>query len=170
MIDHVAELMDIGLASLKIEGRAKSAYYAAIVTGAYRQAIDAARRGEALDPVWRDEVEKVSHRHYPTGLWYGQPGQYTQDARYIRAWQVAAQVLSCDGTGRALCVLHNKFSAGDAMEVVGPGARPTAFVVDGLWDAAGAAVDQVRTPSSRFWLQLPGQVPPLSYLRRQTAP
>ena len=62
MIDHVAELMDAGLNSLKIEGRAKSAYYAAIVTGAYRHAIDAAAQGIPLDPVWRDEVEKVSHR------------------------------------------------------------------------------------------------------------
>ena len=71
MIDHVAELMEAGLDSLKIEGRAKSAYYAAIVTGAYRHAIDAAAKGKPLDPVWREEVEKVSHRHYSTGFYYG---------------------------------------------------------------------------------------------------
>ncbi len=59
MIDHVGELMDAGLDSLKIEGRAKSAYYAAIVTGAYRHAIDAAAAGLPLDPVWRDEVEHI---------------------------------------------------------------------------------------------------------------
>ena len=87
MIDHVKELMEIGLDSFKIEGRAKSAYYAAIVTGAYRHAIDAAAEGRELESVWRDEVEKVSHRHYSTGLWYGQPGQSHEDARYIRDWQ-----------------------------------------------------------------------------------
>ena len=58
MIDHVGELMEAGLDSIKLEGRAKSAYYAAIVTGAYRHAIDAAAAGLPLDPVWRDEVEQ----------------------------------------------------------------------------------------------------------------
>lgn len=71
MIDHVGELIDAGLDSLKIEGRAKSAYYAAIVTGAYRHAIDAAWSGVPLDPVWRDEVEHISHGHYSTGFFYG---------------------------------------------------------------------------------------------------
>ena len=73
MIDHVPELMDAGLDSLKIEGRAKSAYYAAIVTAAYRHAIDAVQAGEPLAPVWRAEVDKVSHRPYSTGFYYGEP-------------------------------------------------------------------------------------------------
>lgn len=169
MIDHIPELLDIGLSSLKIEGRAKSAYYAAIVTGAYRHAVDAALAGEALDPVWRQEVEKVSHRHYSTGFWFGFPGQYTEDARYIRAWQVAAQVLSCDALGNALCVLNNKFKAGDALELVGPGLRSVAFTVSELRDAQGSAVSEVRTPSSQFQIRLPCQAPPLSYLRRETS-
>ena len=90
MIDHVPELMDAGLDSLKIEGRAKSAYYAAIVTAAYRHAIDAAQAGEPLDPVWRAEVDKVSHRPYSTGFYYGEPGQHTAHARYLRDGQVVA--------------------------------------------------------------------------------
>ncbi len=167
MIDHIPELLDIGLSSLKIEGRAKSAYYAAIVTGAYRHAVDAALAGEPLDPVWRQEVEKVSHRHYSTGFWFGYPGQYTADARYIRDWQVAAQVVSCDADGSALWVLNNKFKAGDALELVGPGLRPVAFTAEGLRDALGNEVSEVRTPSSQFQLKLPCQAPPMSYLRQQ---
>ena len=81
MIDHIPELIEAGVDSFKIEGRAKSAYYAAIVAGAYRHAVDAALAGEPLDPVWRDEVEHISHRHYSTGFYYGQPGQFTEDAR-----------------------------------------------------------------------------------------
>ena len=167
MIDHIPELRDIGLSSLKIEGRAKSAYYAAIVTGAYRHAVDAALAGEPLDPVWRQEVEKVSHRHYSTGFWFGYPGQYTEDARYIRDWQVCAQVVSCDSSGNALCVLNNKFQAGETLELVGPGLRPVAFTVEGLEDAGGNAVTQVRTPSSQFKLTLPCQAPAMSYLRKE---
>ncbi len=166
MIDHIGELRDAGLASLKIEGRAKSAYYTAIVTGAYRQAVDAALAGTPLDPVWRDEVDKVSHRPYSTGFWFGYPGQYTGDARYIRTWQVAAQVVSCDREGNALCLLNNKFSAGDVLELVGPGVKPVSFAVRGLRTPDGQPVDEVRTPSSQFTLPLPCPAPPMSYLRR----
>ena len=169
MIDHIPELLDIGLSSLKIEGRAKSAYYAAIVTGAYRHAIDAVLAGESLDPVWRAEVEKVSHRHYSTGFWYGYPGQYTEDARYIRDWQVCAQVLSCDGDGRAVCILNNKFRQGDMLELVGPDLRPVAFPAEELRGEAGEALSEVRTPSSHFKIKLPCQAPPMSYLRREAA-
>jgi len=167
MIDHVAELMDAGLDSLKIEGRAKSAYYAAIVTGAYRHAIDAAQAGQPLDPVWRDEVEHISHRHYSTGFFYGQPGQFTEDSRYIRNWQIVAKVESCDEEGNALLSLNNKFAKGDQLELVGPDVRPVALTVDGLWDEENAPVDEVRKPQMKFKMKLPRPVPPLSLLRRQ---
>ena len=167
MIDHVGELMEAGLNSLKLEGRAKSAYYAAIVTGAYRHAIDAAMAGEPLDPVWRDEVEHISHRHYSTGFYYGQPGQFTEDSRYIRDWQIVAKVLSCDGEGNALLTLNNKFSAGDTLELVGPDVRPVSFQVGELRDEEGNVLEQVRKPQMRFTLKLPQAAPPLSLLRRQ---
>ena len=169
MIDHIPALMEAGLSSLKIEGRAKSAYYAAIVTGAYRHAIDAALAGEPLNPVWRAEVDKVSHRHYSTGFYFGQPGQYTAGARYLRDWQVAAVVESCGPDGRALCALRNKFSAGDTLELVGPGVTPVSFAVPVMEDTGGLPLREPRTPQMKFYLQLPRPVPPLSLLRRQTA-
>ena len=167
MIDHVGELMDAGLDSLKIEGRAKSAYYAAVVTNAYRHAIDAAKAGQPLDPVWRDEVEHISHRHYSTGFFYGQPGQFTEDSRYVRDWQIVAKVQSCDGEGNAVLTLNNKFKVGDTLELVGPDVRPTALTVDGLWDEEGTPVDEVRKPQMKFKMKLPCPVPSLSLLRRQ---
>lgn len=167
MIDHVGELMEAGLDSIKLEGRAKSAYYAAIVTGAYRHAIDAAAAGLPLDPVWRDEVEHISHRHYSTGFYYGQPGQFTQDARYIRDWQIVAKVLSCDSEGNALLTLNNKFARGDLLELVGPDVRPVSFSAEDLRDEEDQPLDEVRRPQMRFRLRLPRPVPPLSLLRRQ---
>lgn len=166
-IDHVAQLMDAGLDSLKLEGRAKSAYYAAIVTGAYRHAIDAALAGQPLDPVWRDEVEHISHRHYSTGFYFGQPGQFTEDSRYIRDWQIVAKVRSCTPDGRAVLTLNNKFSVGDQLELVGPGLRPCPVTVKALWDEDGERLDQVRKPQMIFQLDLPCQAPPLSLLRRR---
>ena len=140
MIDHLDDLMDAGVDCLKIEGRAKSAYYAAIVTGAYRHVLDDVAAGRPVDPVWRDEVEHVSHRHYSTGFFYGQPGQFYEDARYIRDWQICAVVMGCTPEGLATLSLRNKFACGDQVEVVGPDTKP-------------------------FTMQLPHPVPPMSFVR-----
>ena len=165
MIDHVPELLEAGVDSLKIEGRAKSAYYAAAVTNAYRHAVDAALAGEPLDPVWRAEVDKVSHRPYSTGFWFGPPGQYTGDERYIRRWQVVAVVESCDGEGNAVLSLRNKFAAGDELELIGPGLDPLAFRVPRMTDLEGAPLREPRTPQMRFSKRLPRPAPALSILR-----
>ena len=165
MIDHLPDLIAAGVDSVKIEGRAKSAYYAAIVTGAYRHCIDDVLAGRPLDPVWRAEVEKVSHRHYSTGFFYGQPGQFTQDARYIRDWQVVAEVVSCDQRGLATASLRNKFAQGDAIELVGPDVRPVAFTAPMMADETGAPLEEPRHPQMKFQIQLPCYAPPHSFLR-----
>ena len=165
MIDHVDDLMDAGVDCLKIEGRAKSAYYAAIVTGAYRHVIDDVAAGRPVSAVWRDEVEKVSHRHYSTGFFYGQPGQYCESSRYLRNWQVCAIVTDCDENGLATLSLRNKFSAGDEVEVVGPDCPPFSMTVKTLLDETGAALEQVRTPQMTFRMQLPRRVPAYSIVR-----
>ncbi len=165
MIDHLGELMDAGLSSLKIEGRAKSAYYDAIVTGAYRHVLDAVAAGERPDPVWRDEVEHVSHRRYATGFYFGPPGQYYEDARYIREWQVVALVLDCDGEGKATLSLRNKFKVGDALELVGPDVKPISFTAPTMEDEEGNPLTEPRHPQMRFTMRLPVAVPPYSILR-----
>ena len=166
MIDHLKDLMDAGIDCIKIEGRAKSAYYAAIVTGAYRHCIDDVAAGRSIDPVWRDETEHVSHRIYSTGFYYGQPGQYTENSRYIRQWQIVAKVERCDENGLALCSLNNKFRMGDTLEVVGPDFRPVSFEAPLMRDGEGNELEEPRTPQMQFTIQLPKKVPPYSLLRR----
>ena len=166
MIDHLEDLCQAGLSSLKIEGRAKSAYYAAIVTGAYRHCLDAAAAGKAPDPVWRDEVEHVSHRPYSTGFYYGPPGQYYENSRYIREWQVIAVVAECDGEGNAVLSLRNKFRTGDMVELVGPGLRPFSMTAPEMRDGAGEILDEPRTPRMVFRMKLPRPVPPMTLVRR----
>jgi len=165
MIDHLKDLQDAGVDCIKIEGRAKSAYYAAIVTGAYRHCIDDVAAGREIDPVWRDEVDHVSHRIYSTGFYFGYPGQYTENSRYIREWQVCAIVESCDEQGTALCSLRNKFPEGQTLEVVGPDLRPFPITVCGMTDLEGNALSEPRTPEMRFYVPLGKQVPPLTILR-----
>ena len=166
MIDHLDDIMDAGIDCIKLEGRAKSAYYAAIVTGAYRHVLDDVAAGRPIDPVWRDEVEHVSHRHYSTGFYYGQPGQYMESSRYLRQWQICAMVLSCDETGMATLSLRNKFAAGDEMELVGPDFRPLSFAVPEMTDEAGEKLTEPRNPQMIFHMKLPRRAPAYSVLRR----
>ena len=166
MIDHLKDLMDAGVDCIKIEGRAKSAYYAAIVTGAYRHCIDDIYAGREIDQVWRDEVDHVSHRIYSTGFYYGEPGQYTAHSRYIREWQIVAKVESCDENGLAVCSLNNKFRVGDELEMVGPDLRPFPFTATDIRDEEGSILDEPRHPEMKFTMQLPKQVPAMSMIRR----
>ena len=165
MINHLDDLMDAGVDCLKIEGRAKSAYYAAIVTGAYRHVLDDVAAGRPVDPVWRDEVEHVSHRHYSTGFFYGQPGQFYEDARYIRDWQICAVVTDCTPEGLATLSLRNKFAAGDAVEVVGPDTKPFTMTAPMMTDSQGLPLTEPKTPQMVFTMQLPHPVPPMSFVR-----
>ena len=165
MIDHLDDLMDAGVDCLKIEGRAKSAYYAAIVTGAYRHVLDDVAAGRPVDPVWRDEVEHVSHRHYSTGFFYGQPGQFYEDARYIRDWQICAVVMGCTPEGLATLSLRNKFACGDQVEVVGPDTKPFSMTAPMMTDSQGLPLTEPKTPQMVFTMQLPHPVPPMSFVR-----
>ena len=165
MIDHLDDLMDAGVDCLKIEGRAKSAYYAAIVTGAYRHVLDDVAAGRPVDPGWRDEVEHVSHRHYSTGFFYGQPGQFYEDARYIRDWQICAVVTGCTPEGLATLSLRNKFACGDQVEVVGPDTKPFTMTAPMMTDSQGLPLTEPKTPQMVFTMQLPHPVPPMSFVR-----
>ena len=166
---YLRDMASMGVDCLKIEGRAKSAYYAAIVTGAYRHCLDDVAAGRPLDPVWRDEVEHISHRHYATGFFYGQPGQYYESARYLRDWQICAVVTNCDENGLATLSLRNKFAAGDIVEVVGPDTKPFTITVPVMRDSEGNGLAEPKTPQMVFTMQLPRPVPPMSFIRHAVA-
>ena len=167
MIEHIPELLAAGVTSFKIEGRMKSAYYTAVITNAYRQAIDAALRGEALDPLWVRETEMVSHRPYTTGFYFGEPGQYYADAMYVTGADVVAVVEDCAEDGTATLTQRNKFAVGDALELLCPGLAPLAFTAGDLRDEEGTAIPDTRRAMMRFSMKLPVQAPPLSVVRKR---
>ena len=171
MIEHIPELIDAGINSFKLEGRAKSAYYAACVTAAYRHGIDAALRGEPLTQIWRDEVDKISHRHYYQGFYFGQPekGQFYEDARYIRDWDVVAYVVSCDGDGNAVLTQRGRFWKGDRLELLTPGGEPIAFTVGDMTNGDGEPIDYCPHPEMEIHMRLPVAAPEWSILRREAA-
>ena len=166
MIEHIGELMDAGISSFKIEGRMKSAYYAAVVTNAYRHAIDAAEKGLPLDAVWVEETEKVSHRPYSTGFYYGEPGQYYADASYFSEADVAAVVVSCDAEGNALLTQRNKFRRGDALELLPADGKPVAFTAGRIDDAEGNEIEDTRHAMMELRMKLPVFAPENSIVRK----
>ena len=166
MIEHLPELIDAGVTSFKIEGRMKSAYYAAVVTNAYRHAIDDALAGRPLDPLWIEETEKVSHRPYTTGFYYGYPGQHYAEASYTTGADVAAVVESCDDNGEAVLCQRNKFSLGDELELLTPDGAPVKFTPERMYNAEGEEIADTRHAMMEIHMRLPKYAPRLSIVRK----
>ncbi len=166
MIEHIPELIDAGVTSFKIEGRMKSAYYAAAVTNAYRHAIDYAVKGETLPQVWIDELNKVSHRPYCTGFYYGEPGQHYAEASYFSDAYVCAVVEACDDEGNALLTQRNRFCVGDTVELLTNEGEPVAFTVTELFDENLEPIEATPHAMMKFKMRLPVKCSALSILRR----
>ena len=170
MIAHVPELIDAGIASFKIEGRMKSAYYTAVVTNAYRMAIDAALRGETQpDPLWLRELESVSHREYDTGYFFADSRKEALTCResgYIREKAYLATVLSYDpAAGEAKCVQRNKVSVGDPMELLTPCKGGQPLFCTALFDEEHQPIPSTPHPAMIFYLPVPFPVQPGDILR-----
>ena len=166
MIQHIPALLDAGITSLKIEGRMKSAYYTAVITNAYRHALDAAQKGETLDPIWVRETEMCSHRPYTTGFYFGEPGQHYAEASYSSDAEISAVVSSCDDQGNAVLTQRNRIFPGDALELLLPGGRPIPFKADGLFDMEGETIPDTRRAMMPFRMRLPVPAPELSIVRK----
>lgn len=168
LIEHLPELMDAGIESFKIEGRMKSAYYAAVVTNAYRHAIDEAASGLPLSPVWLAELQKLSHRKYCTGFYFGEPGQYygKNDTLYFAQADVCAVVESCGEDGSATLTHRNRFGTGDEVELLTSDGEPVRFTVGPMTDEDGAPIPEAIHPMMVFRLRLPRPCAPLSLLRK----
>ncbi len=162
MIEHIPEMVKAGITSFKIEGRAKSAYYTAVITNAYRAAIDGYLKNPCDSYVpeqWIiDEVRKVSYREYCTGFYYGRPqddAQMFYDGGYKREWNVAAEIIESDGktvTG----ILRNRFFEGDELEVMQLNQKPFNVKVFNLTDENGEKIDNAPHPMMKFTFECEG--------------
>lgn len=136
MIDHIDKVAEAGVTSLKIEGRAKSAYYVSMITNAYRMAVDCYKENpnNFILPEWvRDEVFKVSHRKYCTGFFFGHPKecQYYENSGYIRNYDVIAVIDKCED-GFIYATQRNKFADTDTVEIISKGKQPIQYKLNGL--------------------------------------
>ena len=181
MIDHLDDLIDAGVTSFKIEGRAKSAYYTALTVNAYRAALDCALKGEK-PPAWvLDEVNKISHRPYCTGFFYGKPtdgsgtqdaaavtngGQYFAESGYMRDYDFVGTVDSCEN-GVMHITQRNFFRLSDELERVPPHAEPFALHAQEMYGADGVMPDTARHAMEQLTIRTDITAPPHSMIRRR---
>ncbi len=168
MIEHLSELSQAGIVSFKIEGRAKTAYYTAVVTNAYRAALDAAERGETA-PAWAvRELETISHREYSTGFYYGREpdGQTYRPGSYVQEWELSAVVLGAEN-GRLIVSERNRFCEGDALELLLPGQPPKKVTVQGLKNEAGESISAINHPMETVRFDYRGEAVDGAMLRRK---
>ncbi len=172
MIEHIPELMRSGIHSFKIEGRMKSAYYTAVVTNAYRMAMDAYSADPAhyaYNPAWLRELESVSHREYATGYWFDRAMENAQtvtDMGYLREKAYLAVVTEYDAkTGVASFIQRNKVISGTEAELISPGRVGRALPVTQMRNEAGEEIASAPHPFMRFTMPVPFPVHPGDILR-----
>ena len=172
MIEHIDKLAKAGVDSLKIEGRAKSAYYVTVVTNAYRMAVDEYYKNpdNFVLPDWiRDEVYKVSHRKYCNGFFFGTPenSQYYENSGYIRNYDVVAVVEKCEN-GKVYCTQRNRFFAGDTVELLAPSTKPVVLTLDTLYDETGEEIQTANHAMMKFSFKSDMVFPSGTVIRKAT--
>ncbi len=176
MLAHLPELCRAGLDSLKIEGRMKTIHYVATVTRIYREALDS----YALDPenyrelpYWKEELEKVSHRPYSTGFFYGSPLQVDPSTRqsYFKRCILAGVVLDYSpAEGRAWVEQRNNFGKGEELEVLRKSGEPFKIEVKQLFNEEGEEVERAPHPKQRLMVQVDVPLEKGDLLRLYEAP
>ena len=162
-IEHIERLVEIGVDSLKIEGRTKSAYYVARTAQTYRHAIDHAQAGLPFDPRWLGELDGLANRGYTDGFYQRHHAHERQN--YLRGHsesgrsQYVGDVIAWDATRRlAQIQVKNRFSVGDRIEVIHPSGN-LELLLSRIENAAGKPISVAPGDGHRVWIALPGEMP-----------
>lgn len=167
MVEYVDKLIEAGITSLKIEGRAKSSYYVSVVTNAYRIAVDDYLQDPEnfkLQDWLRDEVSKVSHRQYSTGFYFEEPTQFYENGGYTRAFDIIAVVNSYQD-GYLICTQKNKFLVGDEVEILEPKKQCYTMKIESLKDENGEEIDSARHALMEVRIKCDKEFPENSIIR-----
>ena len=172
MIEHIPDLMECGIDCFKIEGRMRSAYYTACVTNAYRMAIDSYNKDKnnyKFDPLWKRELESVSHRDYSTGYFYDnvrETANITIGSKNVceQSYYAIAEKSDTDST-LAYFRQRNKFKVGDKAEILSPGKVGRAFTVTKILDEKGDEIDSAPHPGMYVYVEVPFEVTPGDIMR-----
>lgn len=167
MIEHLDKLIEAGVSSFKIEGRAKSAYYVATVTNAYSTALKYAKEKKPI-PEWvKNEVFNVSHREYCTGFYFDKydASQIYESSGYLRSCDFVGVI---DGykDGRVLLTQRNYFTVDDDLEILIPGNAPIKFKPSDLYNSDGDLIRVANKATEKLTAVYPKEFPKGAFIRR----
>ncbi|MFW5981308.1 MAG: peptidase U32 family protein [bacterium] len=174
LIEHIPEVIETGVSSLKIEGRMKSLHYTATVTSVYRKAIDS----YYVDPykyqfreAWLKDLRKVSHRDYTTGFFLDKPTANThnyESSAYQREYDYMGNVRDYDSkAGEAIVEVRHKFFKGDLVEIMGYDIEPFSSTVDYIINQEGEEVDDAPHPKELIRIPIKRELKPYYIIRRE---
>ncbi|MBR4588965.1 MAG: U32 family peptidase [Lachnospiraceae bacterium] len=174
MIEHIPELIETGIDSLKVEGRMKTALYAATVARAYRMAVDDFKKDPELYkqnlPVYTSELEKGTYRDYTTGFFFGRPtqeGQIYDNNTYKKTYTYLGYPEEFTKEGLALITQKNKFSVGDTIEIMKPDGRNISVSIDRMFSENMEEIESCPHPGQRFLIDLKGAAQTGDILRKE---
>lgn len=171
MIEHIPDVCEAGVTSLKIEGRMKSAFYVASVVKAYRQAIDEyIQHGKEskFNTKWLKDLNRASHRQFSTGFYYNNPGQVYESSEYIRDYDIVGIVKDYDSISKIATIeQRNKVYKGDSLEIMSPKGDDFNLTLDTIWNENGDAIDSTPHPQMIYKIQSAKELMPFDMLVKE---
>lgn len=174
MIEHIPELLEAGIDSLKVEGRMKTALYVAVVTRTYRRAIDDYRRDpkayQANLPWYREEIASCTHREFTTGFFFGKPDESSQiygNSTYLKEFTYLGIIESIDGKGLCRIEQRNKFSVGETIEIMKPNGENLETRVLRIVNEDGAEQESAPHAKQVLFVELDAPAQVYDLLRRK---
>lgn len=174
MIEHIPEIIDAGIDSLKIEGRMKTALYVATVARTYRMAIDDFKKSEELYksrlPFYKEEISKCTYRQYTTGFFFGKPSEETQiydNNTYIKEYTYLGIIDEVNNDGLYKIEQRNKFCVGEEIEVMKPDGTNLFVKVREIRDCEGNSVESAPHPKQILYIDLGEKLEKYDILRRK---
>lgn len=174
MIEHIPEILEAGIDSLKIEGRMKTALYVATVARTYRKAIDDYLESPDLYrknmPWYQEQISNCTYRQFTTGFFYGRPDETAQiydSNTYRTEYTYLGIVGEVDDMGRCLIEQRNKFSVGEKIEIMKPDGANILVTVEAIHDEEGNSCESAPHPQQKLWVTLSECPSVFDLLRRQ---
>lgn len=173
MIEHIPELMESGIDSLKIEGRMKTALYVATVARTYRLAINDYKKDpkyyEERLPFYKSEIAKCTYRQYTTGFFFGKPDENTQiyDSNTYCKEYTYLGIIGDEVEGSYRIEQRNKFSVGETVEVMKPDGNNLFVTVKSIKDEDGNMVESAPHPKQVLYIDLGVKLDKFDIIRRK---
>lgn len=176
MIEHIGDILESGIDSLKIEGRMKTALYVATVARTYRKAIDdymeSPEKYQANMPWYQEQISNCTYRQFTTGFFYGKPDENTQiydNNTYEKEYTYLGYAEGVDERGFAQITQRNKFTVGEFIEIMKPDGRNLSVTVQGIYNEDGEAQESAPHAQQKLYVDLGTEIEMYDLLRRAEA-